>query len=97
MKHFKKCIKISTTNPSKRRLTCVRAFVRFEMRTFGIHLVAALGIALVYLAVLGEIIVAAAIGRGVSTERGAAARTAAAKVDAAEAAAILAAAATAAA
>lgn len=67
------------------QLTCVRALVRLEMRALGVDLVAALRVALVYLSVLIEIIEAAAIGGGVATERGAAARTAAAEIDAAEA------------
>lgn len=48
-------------------LTCMRALMRLEMRTLCVDLVASFGVALVYLAVFGEIIVSA-IGRGVVAE-----------------------------
>lgn len=66
----------------------MRPFVRLEVRTLGVHLVASFSVALVHLAVLGEIIVAAVghrIGGGGKSEGG----TAASKVNPTEAAVIL--------
>jgi len=74
------------------KLTCVRSFVRLEVRTLGVDLVASFGVALVYLAVLGEIIVAA-VGRrigGGGASKGGGATAPAPEINPAEAAAVLA-------